>query len=117
MTPFLKPTQDAWDGGEPWPAHWIVCPEVDPPFMAAYRLTFSLEHARQVRVFVSGDGRYELCVDGLPVGQGPELRDGESGLCRSPEGWNLVDWVHDWPNGVPSGGRPARPARWSTGRW
>jgi hypothetical protein len=77
MIPFLNAARDAWDGGDPWPANWIVCPEVRPPFMAAYRLTFTLEQTRQVRVFVSADERYELFVDGLPVGVGPELPDAD----------------------------------------
>ncbi|MEK6796895.1 MAG: alpha-L-rhamnosidase [Spirochaetota bacterium] len=35
-------------------------------------------------------------------------RQEESGLIRSPDGWNFVDWVSGWRAGIPSGGEPSR---------
>jgi hypothetical protein len=38
-----------------------------------------------------------------------------AGLVRSPEGWNFMDWVPDWPDGVPPGGAPGEvcaPLNW-----
>lgn len=31
---------------------------------------------------------------------------GEDGLLHAPFGWNTLDWVRDWPGGIPPGGVP-----------
>jgi len=59
-----------------WPCRWISCPDADaPPFVAAYRLRFDLEHDVSIRIHVSADERYELFLDGARIGRGPERGD------------------------------------------
>jgi alpha-L-rhamnosidase len=56
-----------------WPCSWIGTPEpLAPPFVAAYRRRFTLDHDATIRVHVSADERYELFLDGERVGRGPE---------------------------------------------
>jgi alpha-L-rhamnosidase len=56
-----------------WPCSWITCPDVGPPpFVAAYRLRFTVDHAVTVRVHVAADERYELFLDGARIGRGSE---------------------------------------------
>ncbi len=56
----------------PWPARWIASPWLEEPLVTVYRLFFVMENAGVLRIHVSGDERYELLCDGLPVGRGPE---------------------------------------------
>ncbi len=58
-----------------WPARWIGLAGVTPPLVAAYRLTFEVERATTLRVHVSADERYQLRLDGQPIGRGPERGD------------------------------------------
>jgi hypothetical protein len=68
-------TRGPWDRGI-WPAKWITCPGLgNPPFVAAYRLRFTLEAGATVRVHVTADERYELFLDGERVGRGSERGD------------------------------------------
>jgi hypothetical protein len=55
-----------------WPASWVAHPDAKPPFVAAFRKRFTLEHATTLRVHVSTDQRYQLYLDGERIGQGPE---------------------------------------------
>ena len=47
----------------------------EPPFVTAYRKTFSMEKDATVRVHVSADERYELFFDGKRIGRGSERGD------------------------------------------
>ncbi|EIP98597.1 glycogen debranching enzyme [Opitutaceae bacterium TAV1] len=59
-----------------WPCRWIRCAEDRPlPWVAAYRKTFSLDQPETIRVHVAADERYELFLDGRPVGRGGERGD------------------------------------------
>ena len=59
-----------------WPCRWISCPQAgQPPFVTAYRRRFEMDRDAKVRVHVSADERYELFVDGVRVGRGPERGD------------------------------------------
>lgn len=59
-----------------WPCRWVGCNDAgDPPFVTAYRLSFSLDQAASMPIHVSADERYELFLDGERVGRGPERSD------------------------------------------
>lgn len=59
-----------------WPCRWIGPGDAaTPPFVAAYRRGFSLDHDETIRVHVTADERYELFLDGVRVGRGPERGD------------------------------------------
>jgi hypothetical protein len=71
--PFYPLNKDKlWRERGYWPASWITCPDVAPPFVAAYRLKFKVESPATIRLHISADERYELYVDGERVGRGPE---------------------------------------------
>ncbi|MFN4292561.1 MAG: alpha-L-rhamnosidase C-terminal domain-containing protein [Thermoflexales bacterium] len=71
--PFLPLNADKpWRERGLWPASWITPAGAQPPFVAAFRRAFTLEHAAAIRIHVSADQRYRLYVDGAYVGQGPE---------------------------------------------
>lgn len=72
--PFL-PNEKAktWREAGFWPASWVACPGCEEaPFVAAFRLSWSMERQETVRVHVSADERYELFLDGIRIGRGPE---------------------------------------------
>ncbi len=59
-----------------WPAKWIGCPDVrQTSFVCAYRLRFQLQRSEPLRLHVSADQRYELFLDGVRIGRGPERGD------------------------------------------
>jgi hypothetical protein len=65
-----------WSVRGTWPSRWISL--VDPPsapFLAAYRLGFTLDAATTLRIHVSADERYDLLCDGVRLGRGPERGD------------------------------------------
>lgn len=65
-----------WSERGAWPCRWIgLANPPAPPFLAAYRLNFSLGRAARVRLHVSADERYELFCDGVRLGRGPERGD------------------------------------------
>jgi hypothetical protein len=57
-----------------WPCEWIHA-DVDPPFVAAWRLAFDSPAEETVRIHVSADERYVLYLDGEEIGRGPERGD------------------------------------------
>lgn len=70
------------DAGRPWavrgtwPCSWISLAAVPAePFVAAYRLSFTLATPSALRLYVSADERYELFCDGRRLGRGPERGD------------------------------------------
>ena len=65
-----------WSERGTWPCRWIALANPPaPPFLAAYRLNFSLRRATRLRLHVSADERYELFCDGVRLGRGPERGD------------------------------------------
>ncbi len=79
--PFAAPPANGLGAvGSDWPCRWVCLPgDPQPPFVSAYRLEFELERDAVVRAHVSADERYELYLDDVRVGRGPERCD--------PEGW------------------------------
>ncbi len=66
----------SWSKRAHWPARWIGL-TAPSPFVAAYRLAFELDAPKTVRLHVSADERYELYLDGILVGRGPDRGDVE----------------------------------------
>ncbi len=64
-----------WFGRGKWPASWITLPDADTPWIAAFRLRFTLDAPLITRLHVTADERYELFVDGDRAGRGPERGD------------------------------------------
>ena len=65
-----------WAERGTWPCCWISLADLpDAPFVAAYRLVFTLEAASTLRLHVSADERYDLFCDGVRLGRGPERGD------------------------------------------
>lgn len=66
----------SWSRRAEWPVRWIVpAEEPKPPFVAGYRLVFEADGAKTIRLHVSGDERYELYLDGVLIGRGPDRGD------------------------------------------
>lgn len=75
--PFARQQRD-WDRSYStlWPADWVSCPGMGmPPFMTGYCLRFTLSQPARIRVHVTADERYELFLDGVRIGRGPERGD------------------------------------------
>lgn len=69
--------RESWERRGTWPADWIAPYEQPvPPWVAAFRLGFELAAGRIVRLHISADERYELWLDGVRIGRGPERGDG-----------------------------------------
>jgi alpha-L-rhamnosidase len=74
--PFLDDATGGWSHRAEWPAHWIGLDTEPPtPFVAGYRLSVQVEESTSVRLHVSADERYELYIDGVRVGRGPDRGD------------------------------------------
>lgn len=80
--PFFKPDGTRHDGNHgAWPACWVSHPDAsraaaeNHPFVAAYRLRFTLDRPRSIACHVTADERYELYLDGQSLGRGPERGD------------------------------------------
>ena len=59
-----------------WPATWVHHePHAVAPFVHAYRLNFTLDHAVTTVLHVTADERYVLYIDGELVGRGSERGD------------------------------------------
>jgi alpha-L-rhamnosidase len=74
--PFLTPDQ-MWKRRGLWPADWVTHPAADGTgaIVMAFRRRFRLDAAATVRIHVSADERYELWLDSVRVGRGPERGD------------------------------------------
>lgn len=71
--PFLPlNASKPWRERGRWPAAWITHPDAQPPFVAAFRKRFTLDHAATIRIHVSADQRYQLYLNSQRIGQGPE---------------------------------------------
>ncbi len=64
--------RESWEGIGSLPAQWVECPAAHVPFVAAFRLKFQADFTRIVRFHATADERYELYLDGIRVGRGPE---------------------------------------------
>lgn len=65
-----------WAERGTWPCRWIsLAQPLGAPFLAAYRLRFTLAAAATIRLHVSADERYVLFLDGERLGRGPERGD------------------------------------------
>lgn len=71
-----RPESTPWSEQPGWPCSWIGCRGMEyGPSVSAFRCGFELTEERTIRVHVSGDERYELFLDGVRVGRGPERGD------------------------------------------
>jgi alpha-L-rhamnosidase len=69
-----------------WPAHWIAHPQGDSsPVVIAYRRIFKLTEEVTFRLHVTADERYQLYVDGVQIGRGPERGDADHWLYETYE--------------------------------
>ena len=78
--PYIREdAREAIDGSKDpgiWPCSWIrPVAEQPAPFVHAYRRVFAVEGETTARVHVSADERYQLFLDGEPIGRGPERGD------------------------------------------
>jgi hypothetical protein len=86
--PFLAPGDGrTWRERGLWPARWVGGPLLEAPFVAAFRLCFTLAQAERVHIHVSADERYELFLDGLRIGRGPAR--------GAPERWHYESYALD----------------------
>lgn len=78
--PFQSyPTQARWNQRGEWPCRWVgLWEKVVPPFVAAYRLRFRVDHQVTLHLHVTADERYELYLNGRRLGRGPERGDGRN---------------------------------------
>src|SRR6266498_3359698 len=62
-----------------WPARWIAHPQasVTTPVVVAYRRVFRLAEEATFALHVSADERYQLYLDGVMIGRGPERGDAD----------------------------------------
>ncbi len=76
--PFADERDPKWNGIQ-WPADWVsgLTPtqERDRPVDVCYRLRFTLESDTRLRMHVSADERYDLKLDGVRLGRGPQRGD------------------------------------------
>ena len=72
QTPYASDPNKPWSKQGLWPAHWIALPEVQIPLVAAYKLEWQQPQDASFLLHVSADERYELYLDGEPIGRGPE---------------------------------------------
>ncbi len=62
-----------------WPAKWVQTPFPAPTStQVAFRCQFTIAEACSTRVHISADERYQLFLDGKPLGRGPDLGDQEN---------------------------------------
>src|SRR4028119_1235314 len=74
---FPAPAEEPFSLGQ-WPGRWVACPGTPAggvSFVVAYRLRFTLPSPAVVRAHVSADQRYDLFLDGVRLGRGPERGD------------------------------------------
>lgn len=58
-----------------WPARWISVAAAAAPLVAGYRLAITCTERARGILHVSADERFELFVDGLLIGRGPDRGD------------------------------------------
>lgn len=75
--PFDAEMARGWSRIGRWPAHWIAREKTPSgvPRVEAYRLKFKVDAAQKSLIHVSADERYELFLDGVRLGRGPERGD------------------------------------------
>jgi alpha-L-rhamnosidase len=62
-----------------WPAKWVKPPfAVTTPARVAFRCRFEIAEALTARLHISADERYQLFLDGRPLGRGPAFGDQEN---------------------------------------
>jgi hypothetical protein len=89
-----------------WPCSWICCESDAPlPWVAVYRLSFSLDRSRMVRLHVAADECYEFFVDGKFAARGSERGD--------PKCW----FFDTWDVSLDSGPHVFVARVWSLGRF
>jgi hypothetical protein len=79
--PFLhKCKSEYYVERSPWPATWIGHPDDSglSPVVLAFRLAFEMDGTAEIKLHLSADQRYELFLDGIRIGQGPERGDLEN---------------------------------------
>ncbi|MDR3706732.1 MAG: alpha-L-rhamnosidase C-terminal domain-containing protein [Capsulimonadaceae bacterium] len=76
-SPFITPPTQETAGKGYWPAKWITHPAADgvAPIVMAFRLRVHIAEEHTVRLHVSADERYEIYLDGVRFGRGPERGD------------------------------------------
>lgn len=65
----------SWGDRCHWPAHWVGIAEPVAPVVVGYRMAWRSDAAETIRVHVSADERYELLLDGEPIGRGSDRGD------------------------------------------
>jgi hypothetical protein len=61
-----------------WPASWVAHPQAEVrPVVVAYRRLFEVNSPATIRLHVSADERYQLYLDGVLLGCGPERGDAD----------------------------------------
>jgi alpha-L-rhamnosidase len=71
--PFLADNSlRGWRERGDWPASWVGCAGATTPFVAAFRCVFAVDAPTMLRLHVSADERYDLYLDGVWLGCGPE---------------------------------------------
>jgi alpha-L-rhamnosidase len=81
IDPFTDKSKDEYHfERSPWPATWIGHPSNSgqSPVVLAFRRHFAMVTTADIKLHVSADQRYELFLDGIRIGQGPERGDLEN---------------------------------------
>lgn len=80
--PFARrnPVTATSDGiNRTWPAKWVKTPfAVTTPAQVAFRCRFAIDKPATTRLHISADERYQLFLDGKPLGRGPDFGDQEN---------------------------------------
>lgn len=100
-------SQNQWTRGH-WPAHWIIpaTPALSPQ-AHEFRLRFDVTHPTTTRIHVCADERFELFLDGLRVGRGPDHGDANNTFFISYEidlaagKHELLAWVWHFGDAAP----------------
>ena len=91
--PFITGRSDvAWRERGLWPACWVNNSGATVPFVAAFRLKFSVSGETRIRFHVSADERYDLFLDGRRLGRGPER--------GAPDAWYFDTYELDFSKGA-----------------
>jgi len=106
--PYGPQRERGWNKEGRWPAKWISPDfETDGPIVAAYSHRFELQTARTFTIHVSGDERYQLFLNGVRIGRGPERCDEDHWAFASftlelgPGEYTLLAIVHSLGEAAP----------------